>query len=86
MARPAHIPPPAVESGQGVASRERLGDVLGSLRTRRAGCGTHVSRLAHISQLAVSGGRRITTRERHGDVLGSLRSRRAGCGTHKWHA
>ncbi len=32
VARPVHIPPPAVVGGWGVATRERHGDVLGSLR------------------------------------------------------
>ncbi len=41
VARPAHIPPPTVDGGRVIATRERHGDVLGSLRPRRAECGTH---------------------------------------------
>ena len=41
VARPAHIPPSAVSGGRGFATRERHGDVLGSLRSRRADCGAH---------------------------------------------
>ena len=39
-----------------VASRERHGDVLGSRRSRCAGCCTHSGRLAHVPPPAVAGG------------------------------
>ncbi len=64
-----------------VASDERHGDVLGSLRSRRTGCCTHVGRPAHLLRQLWQAGA-VASRERHGDVLGSRRSRRAGCGAH----
>ena len=60
VARSAKPPPQAVAGGWGVTARERHGDVRGSLRSRRAGCGTYKWHALRTScrRPAVPGGRR----------------------------